>query len=241
MTELRDYPEDIARLIEERADAVPTKAAADRVRQRLDLSLGSVALHVETSAPASSTSSPNHVLRTALTLGVGAVLGGSIAAIVLSRPVIAPNDRGAQPLTASPQRVDSRDDGGQTQMDAGSSFDAGGSREGEAQPSSTALPEGRTDEPTAAQDEADGSERRLLERARVALGRGRFDDAILATSAHERRFPTGQFTEEREAIAIQALVHLGRIDEARARTLRFEARYPRSLFRGAIERALSAP
>jgi hypothetical protein len=42
-----------------------------------------------------------------------------------------------------------------------------------------------------------------------------------------RRFPHGFFSQEREAIAIRALVKLGRVTEARARAERFLTAYPR--------------
>ncbi len=42
-----------------------------------------------------------------------------------------------------------------------------------------------------------------------------------------RRFPQGFFSQEREAIAIRALVKLGRVNEARARAERFLTAYPR--------------
>jgi hypothetical protein len=58
--------------------------------------------------------------------------------------------------------------------------------------------------------------------------------------AHEHRFPKPQLQEEREALAIQALVMLKRYDEARARASRFKAAAPNSLFLPVIDASLAA-
>lgn len=79
------------------------------------------------------------------------------------------------------------------------------------------------------------AERALLDDARGALGSGDAARALGLLDDHARRFPRGQLGEEREALAIQALVALGRTDEARARAVRFKAASPNSLFLPAIE------
>lgn len=54
---------------------------------------------------------------------------------------------------------------------------------------------------------------------------------VLALAAEgNQRFPSGLFAQEREAIAIGALVRLGRLGEARTRARAFLASYPRSAF-----------
>ena len=80
----------------------------------------------------------------------------------------------------------------------------------------------------------------MLDPARTALGRGDGASALLGVKKHEQRFPKGQLTEEREAIAVQALVALGRGDEARARGERFERTYPNSVLAPAVNAALDA-
>ncbi len=79
------------------------------------------------------------------------------------------------------------------------------------------------------------AERALLDDARGALGSGDAARALGLLDEHARRFPKGQLGEEREALAIQALVALGRRDEARARAASFKAALPNSLFLPAIE------
>lgn len=52
--------------------------------------------------------------------------------------------------------------------------------------------------------------------------------ALELTREHERRFPSGQYAQERERIAIEALVRLGSRAQAVERADRFRSRYPRS-------------
>jgi hypothetical protein len=60
----------------------------------------------------------------------------------------------------------------------------------------------------------------LLERSREAL-RDDFATALLLAEQHGREYPTGRFVQEREVLAIQALLKQGRDDEAVERTQRF--------------------
>ena len=83
-------------------------------------------------------------------------------------------------------------------------------------------------------------ERAMLDTARTALGRGDGVSAMTGVKKHEQRFPKGQLAEEREAIAVQALVALGRGDDARARGERFKRTYPNSVLAPAVNAALDA-
>lgn len=74
------------------------------------------------------------------------------------------------------------------------------------------------------------NERALLEAARTALGRSEAASALASLERHRARYPAGQLREEREALSVQALVSLGRTDEARARAERFKKDFPKSLF-----------
>jgi hypothetical protein len=67
----------------------------------------------------------------------------------------------------------------------------------------------------------------LLSRAQEALGRDPAR-ALDLVHDHEQRFGTGLLVQEREVIAIEALVQLGRKQEAEARAAAFRARFPRS-------------
>jgi hypothetical protein len=56
---------------------------------------------------------------------------------------------------------------------------------------------------------------------------------------HLNRYPHGILDQEREALRIEALVALGRMDEARSRARAFEAAYPGSPHRARIAHALA--
>ncbi|HEX8790219.1 MAG TPA: hypothetical protein VF765_04655 [Polyangiaceae bacterium] len=84
------------------------------------------------------------------------------------------------------------------------------------------------------------AERALLDQARAALTSGDGAKALSIAEEHRRRFPSAQLDEEREAIAIQALVAIGRYDEARARAARFRESAPNSLFLPAIEASVAS-
>ena len=101
-----------------------------------------------------------------------------------------------------------------------------------AAPSSTARP--------AASTSSIALEQAILDTARVALGREDAAAALAATATHARRFPRGQLSEEREAIAIQALVLLHRDADAHARADAFAHAYPDSALMPAIQEALGS-
>ncbi len=68
---------------------------------------------------------------------------------------------------------------------------------------------------------------KLLERAQDAL-RSRPAEALALTNEHAQRFPGGMLSQEREVIAIEALVKTGRKAEAKKRVEKFKTRFPGS-------------
>jgi len=83
-------------------------------------------------------------------------------------------------------------------------------------------------------EQAEGEEIALLARAHEALP-GRPTDSLALCREHEQRFVSGHFAQEREAVAIEALVYLNRKPEAERRFASFLARYPTSSHRGHLE------
>lgn len=83
------------------------------------------------------------------------------------------------------------------------------------------------------------AESALLDIARTALARGEPQPALDAVGRHAAQFPRGLLGEEREALAIKALVLAGRGQEARARAAAFRAQYPASMFARSIEASLA--
>jgi hypothetical protein len=71
------------------------------------------------------------------------------------------------------------------------------------------------------------TEIQLLQRAQDALGSAP-SQALDLVNRHAARFPGAALGQEREVLAIDALVRLGRVSEARARAAAFAARFPAS-------------
>lgn len=82
-------------------------------------------------------------------------------------------------------------------------------------------------------------EHALLDIAHTALGRREGARALEAAERHAREFPRGQMTEEREAIAVQSLVLVGRSADAKARAARFHEHYPASVYLPVVDAATS--
>lgn len=90
----------------------------------------------------------------------------------------------------------------------------------------------------AARDDRLRRERQLLDIARTAVARKDGTAALDAVGRHARDFPQGRLTEEREALRVQALLLLGRKDEARKRAEDFKDEHPESLMLPGIAPAL---
>lgn len=84
------------------------------------------------------------------------------------------------------------------------------------------------------------AERALLDAARVAIAQGEAERALEVVERHRQEYPRGSLAEEREALAVRALVKVGRHDEARARAARFEAAYPNSIALPAVKAAIGS-
>ena len=100
-----------------------------------------------------------------------------------------------------------------------------------------------TEAPAAAPagDAAMDEELALLESAYEALRKGDAAGALVEAERHAARFPSGALAQEREVLAIDALVRLGRRAEAETRAAGFRARYPTSTHGVRIQGLLSAP
>ena len=80
----------------------------------------------------------------------------------------------------------------------------------------------------------------LLQQARTLLGTSPAEALALARE-HGARFPNSAFAQEREMIAITALVRLGRHQEAQARAENFRRTYPTSAHLRQLEKLTPAP
>jgi hypothetical protein len=79
----------------------------------------------------------------------------------------------------------------------------------------------------------------LLESAEDALSSSP-ELALSLADRHAARFPHGALAQEREVIAIEALLRLGRVEAARGRAERFYRSFPQSAHRTRIENLLAA-
>jgi hypothetical protein len=85
------------------------------------------------------------------------------------------------------------------------------------------------------------SEVTLLEQARVALRGGDTTHALALAEQHATVYPDGTLVEEREALTIEALIKLGRRDEALAKWSKFASSYPQSNYRARLQRLIDIP
>ena len=89
------------------------------------------------------------------------------------------------------------------------------------------LPRARADTEVGAEGLA--QQQTLLDNGRLALRNGDANAALHAMELHRRRFVRTAFEEERQAVAIKALVMLGEFDAAREKLRQFERAFPKSL------------
>ena len=91
---------------------------------------------------------------------------------------------------------------------------------------------------SATKSEAYAMELRVLQPARQAVARRDFASALETVAEHQRSFPSGVLTEEREALRVKALVGLGRIAEAQRAGAAFRKQFPRSALLGRMDEIL---
>ncbi|WP_437911579.1 sigma-70 family RNA polymerase sigma factor [Sorangium sp. So ce302] len=80
----------------------------------------------------------------------------------------------------------------------------------------------------------------LLSSAGLALSEGNATEALDVLALHARNHPRSPRAEQREALAIQALIEAGRRADADARAERFRAAFPNSMFLRAIDAAMNS-
>lgn len=84
------------------------------------------------------------------------------------------------------------------------------------------------------------AERVLIDAARTKLSSGEPSAALARVQDHARRFPHGRLEEEREALAVEALVQSGQYDAARDRAAQLQGRWPDSLFLPAVKTTIES-
>jgi hypothetical protein len=95
--------------------------------------------------------------------------------------------------------------------------------------------------PTAtSRQESSPEEIQLLSRARQADSRRDYAGVLSVLSEHERNFPAGRLSEEREVLRVKALVGLGRTDQARRTASRFRRQFPKSVLLHKVDEMLAS-
>lgn len=237
--------DDLADLLGSVADVSPSPEAMARVRARVDATLALPPGGPEAPRPPSGSPSPEApstpapasgaLLAKVATLAflIGAGSGATVMHLArepqrtevrIVRQVVYEPAPPPSPMLASPG------------VDASVAADAG--TRAEPRDAAVVVVDAGGESLASGRDRVLADENALVTRAQSALARGRAGEALEALSEHQRRFPGGQFVEEREAMTIQALVRLGRIDAARARAERFRARFPGSMLLRAVEAAV---
>ena len=244
---LDELDQDVRSLLDEAASRIDApEDAKRRILTRLSQTLGAsspvapVAPRTPVHAPpASAAGAAGHAAsRIVATAFIAGALTGAGAVALLRRPAperIVYVDRPAAPArSAAPSSSQS----GVPALNATAPASIPSSAETNASPQRAAAPAPSRGGPK----RGDGldAERSLLDVARRALAEGKPADALPPLVAHARRFPTGVLVEEREALAINALVGSRRYDDARARAAEFLKRFPGSLLRSSVEAAVAA-
>ncbi len=261
-------PWDSTILAAEREREGPSDAQSDALLARLDQSITTIAAasgpaaEIAASATASASSVPltagmalrQKLLGTALTYLVGVATGALVHDRVTRRsrdvpaaariagldstpsaqpagsPVVtSPRDSGALSAT-----VRAADDAGLPQPGSGSSADAGRV----ATLTDASAPRVVSRQPQRGSNDL-FAETNVIEMARSALARGRASAALDALEQHRRQFASGQLAEDRESLAVEALVTLGRADDARRRAEAFRRRWPDGVYRARVDAALA--
>lgn len=93
---------------------------------------------------------------------------------------------------------------------------------------------------TASKSEARLKEIRLLVRARQADARREYATVLSIAAEHERSFPSGRLSEERQVLRVKALVGLGWADEARRVGRAFRQQFPHSVLRQTVDEMLAS-
>jgi outer membrane protein assembly factor BamD (BamD/ComL family) len=88
--------------------------------------------------------------------------------------------------------------------------------------------------------EAGPAELQLLSRARQSDAQGDYAEVLAVVADHERRYPAGRLSEEREVLRVKALVGLGRASESRQAAARFRRQFPRSVLLQKIDDLLAS-
>ena len=216
-------------------------AAAAEIKAQVAASLGAtLGGRVPSEARARRSASPKLPWRRmAPALGAAFLLGAGLGAWLGPQRKPAPVERAVTSLVAPPS----------TSVAAGSSMSsvlfgvapsasiAVAKAPARAAPTPSASHGGQSQPP---EDTRLAAERALIDTARSALARGDAAAALDVLGRHRQQFPSGQLSEERAALVVQALASAGRLREAGESAGRFRLTYPKSLLLPVVNQAVGA-
>ncbi len=187
------------------------------------------------SSPMSPASAPTAIARLAPQTAP-VVENPAALAVAPSAPTpngVAPHDQSPAPLGAVPPADSERNAGSEPNASARSS---------------SSTPRSASDAPAASERSANTEEPELptrepeialLKRAREALARNP-GTALALAEQHRELYPKGRLGQEREVIAVTALMRMGLPTSAKDRAEQFKRSYPRSAYIGQLERIVGA-
>jgi hypothetical protein len=214
---------ELRELLEGGRQDLPSRSEVGHLAARLAPVLGGAAVAAGTAAVVASGGAAG-AGQAGVGLGVKLLVGVALAGVVGGGVVLLTSDetpRPHDPPAAAREPVVTPHAGPETPMSP------------ELQSPSEPVPSARAKQPLL----PNASEAQLLQRAQSAL-KDNPEGALALAREHRRRFPQGALAQEREVIMIEAMSRLGRIDEARKRSERFERNYPGSAHRRKVESAV---
>ena len=210
-------------LLECTAHDGPTEAERAALRRKLDEVIAS-APRIPTPAPPSSTVRPwmFALLALALVGGAAALLGRH--RLGLDRSSLPVPTAAGSASVASSSVTEPIANPSQIPVPTASTSSSPSAAESAASMASTIAPKPT---PSTSSSSAE-DEIALVKRAYAALRNGDPAGALGLAAEHAKKFPSGMLTQEREVIAIDALVRLGRRAEAVQRANAFRKAFPKS-------------
>ena len=222
--------EELRNALREASDLPPQPFDLDAGLERLRQQIGSAG-----APPATPGSSPRLAWKLGLGLGGAGAIGAMLLAgfVFQTRPASVPVS--AAPVSAdAPLAVSAAPAASSAEVVIDLEQDAPVADAGAAAVRSAASPSSRA-ETRESRDDLIRREVQHLAEVRTALASNPQEALRLAEQGH-RDFARGMLYQEREALAIRALVRMGRTAQARARTEPFVARFPRSPYAEQLRR-----
>jgi hypothetical protein len=235
MSELEPLPDELKRLFDaERAAPAAHEAARTGIRAKLAVTVGKATLGHAALGTGLGVTGKTIV---AIAVAVGVAGGGTIALVKRHREPAKPR---ATPLLVAPAVASAPAES----IAPPPSKPAPTAESAPTPPAAPAIarapipPTPRPMQPLAPIPTPPPAELALLREAWAALSAQDFARALELVQQDERTDPSGPLAEERDALRVLALAKLHRLDDARAAASAFETRYPTSVHRALVERAV---